>query len=101
MHPAHVPLECKAKTAVFGSCGNLRPCRGFLCDGAYTGIGASDNGIHMLEKFNRLEVFIAAVLVGNPCSVLFSVIKVKHACNCIHAESVDMELSYPEKCIGN
>ena len=45
IHPAHVPLEVKAKTAVFRIACDHRPCRGFFRNHNRTRLALMHNGI--------------------------------------------------------
>ena len=49
----------------------------------------------MLEKFNGLQIFISAILVRYPLSILSSIIQVQHRCHRIYTQSIDMELFNP------
>ena len=95
MHPAHVPLEVKAKPVVFGLRGDLGPCCGFLGDGKEAGMCAMNDGIEMLEELDRVEVLISAVLVGQPLAVLLAVVKIEHGSNCIDTNTVNVEFPDP------
>ena len=54
----------------------------------------------MMEECYRIKVLVSAELIGNPLSVLFAVIKIKHTCHCIYTDSINMEFPEPEKDIG-
>ncbi len=54
----------------------------------------------MLEELNRLQIFISAVLVGHPLSVLLSVVKIKHGSHRVHPDSVNMKFLNPVQDIG-
>ena len=49
----------------------------------------------MLEKFDGIQIFIAAIFVGHPLSILLAIIKVQHRSHSVHAQSVDMILLDP------
>ena len=55
----------------------------------------------MLKEFDRFQVLVLAVLIGDPLSVFLSVIQIKHVCNGIYPESVNMEFLAPEDRIGD
>ena len=51
----------------------------------------------MLEEVNRLQILIAAILVGNPLSVLLAIIKIEHRRYRIYSQAVHMELLDPKQ----
>ena len=85
MHPAHVPLVCKAKTVIFRCFRDLRPCCGFFRYNKCTVFSATDQGIQMLEEFHGIQVSIAAIFVGNPLTILTAIVQIQHGCNCIYS----------------
>ena len=48
VHPAHVPLEVKAKASHIRGLGDQRPSRGFLRDHQHIAVLAEDGGIEFL-----------------------------------------------------
>ena len=54
----------------------------------------------MLEELDGLEVFIAAVLVGDPLAVPAAVIQIQHGSDSIHAQAVDVIFIQPVEGIG-
>ena len=101
VHPAHVPLEVEAETAVDRRAGDHRPCRGLLSDHDRTGAALMDNRVEMAEEFNCLEVLVLTVLVGNPLTVLSAVIQIEHGGDRIDAQTVDVILAQPVEGVGN
>ncbi len=101
VHPSHIPLEGETKSSILRIGCYFRPGRRLLGNRHDTGMCTVNNGIQVLEKLNRIKVFIAAVLVCNPLSVLLAIVKIKHGSHSVHSESVDVELPYPEQCICN
>jgi hypothetical protein len=57
-----------------------------------------EQAVDAAEERHRVEIFAAAVLVGQP--VLARVIKVEHGRDGVHAEAVDVVLLDPEKGVG-
>ena len=55
----------------------------------------------MFEKLNRFQILIAAILIGQPFSVLLAIIQIKHGSNRIDTQAIYMELLHPEQRIGN
>ena len=51
----------------------------------------------MLKKLDRLKVFVLSVLIWHPLPFLLSIIKVKHGCHRIDAQSVHMIVLHPEQ----
>ena len=84
MHPAHVPLVSKAKTIIFRCFCNLRPCCGFFRNDECSVFSSTDQRIQMLEEFHCIQVAIAAILIGNPLSILTSIVQIQHGCNRIY-----------------
>ena len=55
----------------------------------------------MLQELHRIQVFMAAVNVGNPLSVILSVIQIEHGCHRVHTDAVGMILLCPEQSVGD
>src|SRR5699024_5964267 len=55
----------------------------------------------MLEKLDRLQILITSIFVGNPLTVLLSIIQVQHRCNCVDTKPVHMEMLHPEQRIAD
>ena len=60
-----------------------------------------ENGIQMMEEFNRIKVLMSPVLVCHPLTVILSIIKIEHRCNRIHPDAVRMEFLHPEQRVRN
>ena len=101
VHPAHVPLEGEAQTAVFRSTGHFRPRSGFLGDHHRLGIVFLHSGIEHLEEFHRFEILMTAIDIGHPLAVVAVVIEVEHGGNRVHAQTVDVIFIQPEERVGN
>jgi hypothetical protein len=52
-------------------------------------------------KLDGLQVFVAAVLVGNPLAGLARIVEVEHGRDRIHAQAVDVILLQPEQRVRN
>jgi hypothetical protein len=48
------------------------------------------------QKFNRVNIFSSAILIGNPFTLLARIIQVKHRCDRIHTQPVAVALFQPE-----
>src|SRR5579859_6487784 len=70
VHPAHVPLERKAKATLAGWLRYTRPRGGFLSDHQMVWKTLSHGCVAALKKFNRRQVLTSAKLVRNPLSLL-------------------------------
>ncbi len=57
--------------------------------------------VHALEEFDGVEIFAAAVLIGNPLAFLARIIEIQHGSDGIDAESVDVKLVQPEERVGD
>ena len=55
----------------------------------------------MLEKRDRFQILITAVLVRHPLPVLLPIVQIEHRCYRIHTQSVHMIMLNPEQCIGD
>ena len=95
VHKAHIPLEVKSKSVVIQISRNLRPCRRLLGDHQHAFIPLFHNGIEVLQKFDRLQIFIASIQVGDPLSVPSSIVQIKHGRHRIHTDSVRMVFLHP------
>ena len=68
---------------------------GFLCNQADAGILFVENRIQMLEKFDSFQVLISAVTVGDPLTILASIVQIEHGGYGIYPQAVHMEFFYP------
>ena len=101
VHPAHVPLEGEAQTAVLRLACDLRPCGGFLGDHHRVWIILVDSGVEHLEELNGFEVLVSAVDIGHPFAVVAVVVEVEHRCDSVDAQTVDVILVEPEQSVGD
>ena len=70
IHPAHVPLEPKAKTAAICRRANSAPTRRFFCDHHDAGVATVCGCIHFLHEPNGVKIFTPTKLVRQPLVVL-------------------------------
>ena len=61
---------------------------------------AIDQLIHLAQKRNGLQIFVAAVLVGNPLAVFARIIQIQHGSNGINAQAVNMKFLKPIQSAG-
>ena len=99
VHPAHVPLQVKAKPAFVSRCGNTWPGGGFLRNGEHARVGSVEGGIGFLEELDCLKVFASAVDVGQP--FVAGVIQIEHGSYRVDTQAVDVEFLRPVEGIGH
>ena len=95
VHPPHVPLVAEAEAAGVDRPGYGGPGRGLLGDGHRAGDPAVDLGVHAVQQVDGFQVFVAAVLVGDPLAVLAAVVQVEHGGDGIDPESIHVEVVEP------
>ena len=54
------------------------------------------DGVHVLEELNRLQVFPATELIGNPFSVFAGIVEIQHGRDGVDTEPVEMIHVEPE-----
>ena len=59
-----------------------------------------DDLVELLDEGDRLQVFVSAILIGNPLARLPRIVEVEHGGDGIHAQAVDMVLVQPEHRTG-
>ena len=101
IHPAHIPLKSKAQPAIIHIFGHTRPCGRFLRNDHRAVSPAMNDGIQVLKEPDSIQVFISAILVRKPLSVLLSIVKIQHRSNRIYTQPINMILSQPEQGVGN
>ena len=101
MHPAHIPFQAEAKTAVLWLACHLRPRRRFLSDHHYARISSADDAVQMTEKLDRLQIFVFSVFIRHPLSIRASVIQIQHRSHSVYAQTVDVEMLHPVKRVCN
>ena len=95
IHPAHVPLEVKAQTAVVAGFGYHRPCGGLLGDHHNVRMVGQDVLVEQPQEVNGFEVLASAVNIRPPFA-LPVVIQIQHGSDCINAQAVHVEFLDPE-----
>ena len=90
VHPAHIPLEAKAKSAVTRRPGNTWPRRGLFGDHQDVGKRSVHLVIQLLQERDRFKIFPATELVGNPI-VTAAVVAIQHRRDSIDANSIDVK----------
>ncbi len=100
MHPSHIPLETEPEPAHGGGLRDHGPGGGLLGDGLHVGMAAVHVRIQLLQEADGLQVFVAAVLVGNPLALGASVVEVEHGGDRVHAQAVGVILVEPEQPAG-
>ena len=59
-----------------------------------------DDLVELLDEGDCLQVFVSAVLIGDPLSRLAGIVQVEHGGDGIHAQAVDMVFVQPEHRTG-
>ena len=101
VHPAHVPLEAEAQPAEVRRARDARPRRRLLGRADDARLVAVQDLVELLEERDRVEVLVAAELVGHPLAVLARVVEVQHRRDGIDADPVGVELARPEQRVGD
>src|SRR5437879_2306864 len=57
--------------------------------------------VHALDEVDRVKIFAAAELVGNPLAGYAGIVEIEHGGNGVHAEAVNVVLVQPQKRVGN
>ncbi len=96
VHPTHVPLEIEAQPADVGRHRYHRIRRAFFRNREKSLVRGKQRDVHLLQKLFRFEIVISAEFVRQPFPVLSAIIKIKHARDGVHANSVDMIIRCPE-----
>ena len=60
-----------------------------------------DGGVDFLQELHGVEIFAAAVLVGQPFAVFAGVIEVEHGCHGVNTQAINVELVEPVEGIGH
>ena len=101
VHPAHVPFEIESQPAVGGGAGYQRPCGGFLRNHHHLRVMGKHTLVQPPQKGDRLQILLAAVLVGHPFAVPTVIVEIQHGCHRIHPNAVRMILFQPEQHVGD
>ena len=101
VHPSHIPLVVKTQAVVFYFACDLRPGCGFFCDKQGIRMFFLKDRVQMFQELYGFQIFISAVDISYPFSVIFSIIQVKHRGHSVHTDSVGMILLCPEQSVGD
>ena len=88
MHPPHVPLVAEAQAADRGGPAHHGPCRRLLGEGGGVGELAVGHLVQLTQEPDGLEVLAAAVLVGDPFTVVARIVEVQHRGDGVDAQTV-------------
>src|ERR1700737_3619019 len=78
VHPTHVPLESKPKSAEIGGSGDAGPGSGLFRDRHDTWVALITDLVEAFHEINRIKIFAPAVYIRDPLPCLTRVIEVKH-----------------------
>src|SRR6202030_3117012 len=95
VHPTHVPLEAEAETADVERTAYRGPRGGFFGDHQNAGMMCVDPLIEHPDERNSVEIFAAAIDIGNPLTGVTRVIQVEHRGNRVNANTIGMKLGEP------
>ena len=96
VHEAHVPLEVEAEAVLLDVTGDVRPCRGLLCDEQSARKALMELRVQMLQELHRIEVLVAAVDVPRCILALTTIVEVEHGGHGIHTDTIRMIAVCPE-----
>ena len=95
MHPAHVPLEPEAETALVDRPRDAGPRRGLLRRHQHARLAGVGDRVQLLQELDRVEVLVAAVHVRHPLALLARVVQVEHRRDRVHAQPVGVVFPQP------
>ena len=98
VHPAHVPLEVEAQTAVIAGFRDHRPRGGLLRDHHDVRMIGQYVLVEQAQEVDRFEVLASAVDIRPPF-ILAIVVQIQHGRDRIYAQAVHVELLDPEHCL--
>ena len=101
VHKSHIPFQVEAQAIVLHRSRDLRECGAFLRNAEHAGITLFHDGIEMLDHLHGFQVLLAAIHIGNPFTVIFTIIQIQHACHRIHPDTIRMVFFHPEQSVGN
>ncbi len=96
VHPAHVPLEPEAEAAEVGGARDPGPGGGLLGNRERSRVAPVGRPVEVAQELDGLEMFVPAVVVGEPLTVLARVVEIQHRSDCIDANPVEVVLVEPE-----
>jgi len=100
VHPAHVPLEGEAQASGIDRAGDTGPGGGFLGDHGRAGVVLVDEDVEVAQEVDGVDVFLAAVAVGNPLPLLSRIVEVEHARHGVDPQAVHVEFLEPVEGVG-
>ena len=102
VHPAHVPLEVEAQSAVLGRIGHERPGSGLLGDHHDVGVELAHGGVRLADEGRGVEVLLGTELVeALLAGVVDAEVHVEHRADAVHADAVDVEGLDPVEGVGH
>ena len=102
VHPAHVPLEVEAQSAVLGRVGHERPRGGLLGDHHDVGVLLAHDRVGLADERGGVEVLLGALLVEALLArVVDAEVHVEHRRDAVHADAVGVEEVRPEQGVGH
>jgi hypothetical protein len=94
-------FHLKPKPAQIRGPRDARPGRRLLGRRDDPRLAPVDDLVELLQERDRLEVLVAAVLVGHPLALLARVIEVEHGSYGVHPDAVGVVLAQPEQRVGD
>ena len=85
VHPSHIPFIVETKPALRNRISNLREGSGIFCCKDCRRVELFQSLVHILEKLYGVEIYTA-------CRIT---LPVDRTADCIHADSIHMELTHP------
>ena len=101
IHPAHVPLEAKAQTALTDGTRDARPGSALFRDHEDARVLFIAHSIEMPHEADGLQVLATSVVVRHPFTGLTGVVEVEHRGHGIDAEAIDVIFLDPKESIGD
>ena len=101
IHPAHVPFEAKAQTALTDGTRYTGPSGALFRDHEDAGMLFVAHTIEMPHETDGLQVLATSVVVRHPLTGLTGVVEVEHRGHGIDAEAIDVIFLDPKESIGD
>ena len=93
VHPAHVPLQVEAQTALLRGIGHHGPGGGLLRHHQRRAVDGKGGAVELPQELDGLQILLAAVLIGPP--LLPVIVQIQHGRHRVHPQSVDVVLPQP------
>ena len=90
VHPPHIPLIVKAQATAKVGFAHHGPCHRLFCKSSSPQEKGQNGFIEFLQERNCLQVFPAAILIGQPLPVFPAIVQVEHRGHGIHPDAIDM-----------